>query len=98
MTEVYDLSRAHLRVARPSDDLEALVRFYRDGLGFSLPVRQGDIRGPRRLPRRAAKRPLAGLNVFLSSWGRTPRKPGLSRGETGGASRNTRPAEKAAKT
>ena len=25
---------ATLRVARPTDDLEALVRFYRDGLGF----------------------------------------------------------------
>ena len=28
------LGRAHLRVARPSDDLEAVVRFYRDGLGL----------------------------------------------------------------
>lgn len=25
-----------LRVARPSDDLDALLRFYRDGLGFAL--------------------------------------------------------------
>ena len=31
-----DLSRAHLRVARPTDDLDAVVRFYRDGLGFSV--------------------------------------------------------------
>lgn len=31
-----DLSRAHLRVARPSNDLDAVVRFYRDGLGFSV--------------------------------------------------------------
>lgn len=30
------LAGAHLRVARPSDDLEAVVRFYRDGLGFSV--------------------------------------------------------------
>lgn len=29
------LGRAHLRVARPSDDLDAVVRFYRDGLGFT---------------------------------------------------------------
>lgn len=27
---------AHLRVARPTDDLEAITRFYRDGLGFEL--------------------------------------------------------------
>lgn len=26
----------HLRVARPTDNLEAVVRFYRDGLGFSV--------------------------------------------------------------
>jgi catechol 2,3-dioxygenase-like lactoylglutathione lyase family enzyme len=26
--------RAHLRVARPTDDLDAVVRFYRDGLGL----------------------------------------------------------------
>jgi catechol 2,3-dioxygenase-like lactoylglutathione lyase family enzyme len=25
-----------LRVARPSDDLEAVIRFYRDGLGLSV--------------------------------------------------------------
>jgi catechol 2,3-dioxygenase-like lactoylglutathione lyase family enzyme len=31
-----DLGRAHLRVARPTDDLAALVRFYRDGLGFEV--------------------------------------------------------------
>jgi catechol 2,3-dioxygenase-like lactoylglutathione lyase family enzyme len=31
-----DLGRAHLRVARPSDDLDAVVRFYRDGLGFAV--------------------------------------------------------------
>lgn len=30
------MNRAHLRVARPSDDIPALVRFYRDGLGFEL--------------------------------------------------------------
>ena len=28
------LSGTHLRVARPTDDLEAVIRFYRDGLGF----------------------------------------------------------------
>lgn len=31
-----DLSRCHLRVARPSDDLDAIVKFYRDGLGFTI--------------------------------------------------------------
>jgi len=31
-----DLSKAHMRVARPSDDLAAVVRFYRDGLGFDV--------------------------------------------------------------
>jgi len=30
------LAGVHLRVARPSDDLEAVVRFYRDGLGFNV--------------------------------------------------------------
>jgi catechol 2,3-dioxygenase-like lactoylglutathione lyase family enzyme len=31
-----DISKAHLRVARPSDNLDAVVRFYRDGLGFAV--------------------------------------------------------------
>jgi catechol 2,3-dioxygenase-like lactoylglutathione lyase family enzyme len=31
-----------LRVARPSDDLEALVRFYRDGLGLDILYRFED--------------------------------------------------------
>src|SRR5436190_566332 len=31
-----DPSHAHLRVARPTDDLAAVVAFYRDGLGFDL--------------------------------------------------------------
>jgi catechol 2,3-dioxygenase-like lactoylglutathione lyase family enzyme len=30
------LATAHLRVARPTDDLDAVVRFYRDGLGFGV--------------------------------------------------------------
>jgi catechol 2,3-dioxygenase-like lactoylglutathione lyase family enzyme len=30
------LKKAHLRVARPTDDLAAVVKFYRDGLGFDL--------------------------------------------------------------
>ncbi|MFG0297238.1 MAG: VOC family protein [Maioricimonas sp. JB045] len=30
------LKGAHLRVARPTDQLEAVVAFYRDGLGFDL--------------------------------------------------------------
>jgi catechol 2,3-dioxygenase-like lactoylglutathione lyase family enzyme len=31
-----DLGLAHLRVARPTDDLAAVVRFYRDGLGLDV--------------------------------------------------------------
>jgi catechol 2,3-dioxygenase-like lactoylglutathione lyase family enzyme len=31
-----NLGNAHLRVARASDDLDAVVRFYRDGLGFEV--------------------------------------------------------------
>jgi catechol 2,3-dioxygenase-like lactoylglutathione lyase family enzyme len=31
-----ELATAHLRIARPSDDLSAALRFYRDGLGFSI--------------------------------------------------------------
>ena len=31
-----NLGKAHLRVARPTDDLDAVVRFYRDGLGFQV--------------------------------------------------------------
>ena len=31
-----DLGKAHLRIARPTDDLAALVKFYRDGLGFEV--------------------------------------------------------------
>jgi catechol 2,3-dioxygenase-like lactoylglutathione lyase family enzyme len=30
------LARARLRVARPTDDIEAVVKFYRDGLGFEV--------------------------------------------------------------
>jgi catechol 2,3-dioxygenase-like lactoylglutathione lyase family enzyme len=29
-----ELAKLHLRVARPSDNLAAVVKFYRDGLGF----------------------------------------------------------------
>lgn len=29
-------NHVHLRVARPTDDLAAIVRFYRDGLGFEV--------------------------------------------------------------
>ncbi len=41
MTEP-DLTRAHLRVARPTDDLDALVSLYRDGLGFEVMSRFKD--------------------------------------------------------
>ncbi len=30
------LERAHLRIARPTDNLQEIVRFYRDGLGFEV--------------------------------------------------------------
>jgi catechol 2,3-dioxygenase-like lactoylglutathione lyase family enzyme len=30
------LAKAHLRVARPTDQLAAVVKFYRDGLGFEV--------------------------------------------------------------
>ncbi len=36
MEPAANLGRAHLRVARPTDDLDAVVRFYRDGLGFAV--------------------------------------------------------------
>jgi len=36
MNEAADLARPHLRVARPTDDLAAVVRFYRDGLGLEV--------------------------------------------------------------
>lgn len=36
MKKPVDLGRAHLRVARPSDDLPAVIKFYRDGLGFGV--------------------------------------------------------------
>jgi catechol 2,3-dioxygenase-like lactoylglutathione lyase family enzyme len=36
MNKPGNLGRAHLRVARPSDDLDAVVEFYRDGLGFEV--------------------------------------------------------------
>jgi catechol 2,3-dioxygenase-like lactoylglutathione lyase family enzyme len=36
MTKDAKMGLAHLRVARPTDDLEAVVRFYRDGLGLDV--------------------------------------------------------------
>jgi catechol 2,3-dioxygenase-like lactoylglutathione lyase family enzyme len=36
MNEPIDVGTAHLRVARPTDDLEAVVKFYRDGLGLEV--------------------------------------------------------------
>jgi catechol 2,3-dioxygenase-like lactoylglutathione lyase family enzyme len=36
MSEGAALGKAQLRIARPSDDLLAVVRFYRDGLGFEV--------------------------------------------------------------
>jgi catechol 2,3-dioxygenase-like lactoylglutathione lyase family enzyme len=36
MVRARTVATAHLRVARPTDDLEAVVKFYRDGLGFEV--------------------------------------------------------------
>jgi catechol 2,3-dioxygenase-like lactoylglutathione lyase family enzyme len=36
MDETAGLQGTHLRVARATDDLDAVVRFYRDGLGFTV--------------------------------------------------------------
>ncbi len=33
-----EVGKSHLRVARPTDDLAAVVRFYRDALGFKVVV------------------------------------------------------------
>jgi catechol 2,3-dioxygenase-like lactoylglutathione lyase family enzyme len=36
MEKRVDLGKAHLRVARPTDDLAAVIEFYRDGLGLEV--------------------------------------------------------------
>src|SRR5262245_22900578 len=36
MDQARSLAKAHLRIARPSDNLDAVVEFYRDGLGFDV--------------------------------------------------------------
>ena len=36
MDDPIDLARAHLRIARPTDDLAAVVTFYRDCLGLDV--------------------------------------------------------------
>ena len=36
MARGVDLGLAHLRVARPTDDLEAVARFYHDALGLDV--------------------------------------------------------------
>jgi catechol 2,3-dioxygenase-like lactoylglutathione lyase family enzyme len=42
VSETVVLAAAHLRVARPSDNLDAVLRFYRDGLGFAVVGRFAD--------------------------------------------------------
>lgn len=32
----FDVTKCHLRIARPTDDLAAVLQFYRDGLGFEV--------------------------------------------------------------
>ena len=39
------IQTAHLRVARPTDNLDALLPFYRDGLGFEVLARFGEHEG-----------------------------------------------------
>ncbi|KAK9445266.1 Glyoxalase/bleomycin resistance protein/dioxygenase [Metarhizium brunneum] len=39
------LAAAHLRVARPTDNMDALLPFYRDGLGFEVLLRFRDHEG-----------------------------------------------------
>ncbi|EJP65724.1 uncharacterized protein CRV24_003266 [Beauveria bassiana] len=39
------LPTAHLRVARPTDDIDAIIPFYRDGLGFEILLRFADHAG-----------------------------------------------------
>lgn len=36
MSETAPLATAHLRVARPTDNLDAVIRFYGDGLGLAV--------------------------------------------------------------
>jgi hypothetical protein len=36
MNNAIGIATAHLRVARPTDQIDAMVRFYRDGLGFQV--------------------------------------------------------------
>ncbi len=36
MEQPVELGKFHLRVARPSDNLDAVVKFYRDGLGLTV--------------------------------------------------------------
>jgi len=36
MVIIGNLGTAHLRIARPTDDLHAVTRFYQDGLGFEV--------------------------------------------------------------
>jgi catechol 2,3-dioxygenase-like lactoylglutathione lyase family enzyme len=36
MNHATTIATAHIRIARPTDQLEAVVRFYRDGLGFPV--------------------------------------------------------------
>jgi catechol 2,3-dioxygenase-like lactoylglutathione lyase family enzyme len=36
MTDTSLLGQAHLRVARPTDRMPEMIRFYRDGLGFEV--------------------------------------------------------------
>ncbi len=36
MTDMPPTRKAHLRIARPTDHMQAVVSFYRDGLGFEV--------------------------------------------------------------
>jgi catechol 2,3-dioxygenase-like lactoylglutathione lyase family enzyme len=45
MDDPVDLGKTQVRVVRPSDDLEPVVRFYCDGLGFEILYRFEDHEG-----------------------------------------------------
>jgi catechol 2,3-dioxygenase-like lactoylglutathione lyase family enzyme len=42
VAENSNLGQAHLRIARPTDDLDAVIAFYRDALGFEVLYRFSD--------------------------------------------------------
>jgi catechol 2,3-dioxygenase-like lactoylglutathione lyase family enzyme len=79
MQEIGTMGQDHLRVARPSDDLEAVVRFYRDGLGFEVLAEFADHDGfdGVMLGRRGAGYPLEFTRKRGHSAGKAPTQDNL---------------------